>query len=272
MTDAYVQIGYGQLAIAALLIVVNIALSVWLRLGLSRRLVVASVRMTVQLLLIGLVLEWVFAVRDPWLIVGMALVMAGLASVAAVNRTERRFAGIYRNSLMSIVGASFVVTGLALKGVLQIEPWFDPQYLIPLLGMVLGNALTGISLGLDRLMEDCVQQRDRIETLLSLGATRWEAGHPIVKEAMRTGMIPIINSMMVIGIVSLPGMMTGQILAGAAPVDAVRYQVVIMFMIAACTALATLGAVLLGFRVLFSARHRLRTDRLVETGEGGWFA
>lgn len=272
MTDTYIHIGYPQLGVAALLLVVNLVLSIGLRLGLSRRLVVASVRMTVQLLLIGLVLEWIFAVRDPWLILGMALIMAGLASVAAVNRTERRFPGIYRNSFISIISASFVVTGLALKGVLQIEPWFDPQYLIPLLGMVLGNALTGISLGLDRLMEDCVQQRGRIETLLSLGATRWEAGHSIVKEAMRTGLIPVINSMMVIGIVSLPGMMTGQILAGASPVDAVRYQVVIMFMIAACTALATLGAVLLGFRVLFSARHELRTDRLNEVQDRGWLA
>lgn len=271
MTE-YIQIGYGQLAVAALLILVNIALSLWLRLGLSRRLVVATARMTVQLLLVGLVLEWIFAVRNPWLVLGMALLMAGLASVAAVNRTERRFPGIYRSSFVSIIGASFVVTGLALKGVLRVEPWFDPQYLIPLLGMVLGNALTGISLGLDRLMEGCAKQRGQIETLLSLGATRWEAGHRLVKEAMRTGLIPVINSMMVIGLVSLPGMMTGQILAGAAPADAVRYQIVIMFMIAACTALATLGAVMAGFRVLFSARHRLRTDRLERAAEGGWLA
>lgn len=270
MTDAYVQIGYGQLALAALLIVVNLALSLWLRLGLSRRLVVASGRMTAQLLLVGLVLEWIFAINDPWLIVAMALLMAGLAGVAAVNRTGRRFAGIYWNSLVSVVGASFLVTGLALTGILHIEPWFDPQYLIPLLGMVLGNALTGISLGLDRLMEGCVQNRGRIEAFLSLGATRWEAGHREVKEAMRTGMIPVVNSMMVMGIVSLPGMMTGQILAGAAPADAVRYQVVIMFMIAACTALATLGSVLLGYRTLFSERHELRVDRLREAKDLWW--
>lgn len=267
MTSTYIQIGYDQLALSALLIVVNLALSFALRLGLDRQLLIASVRMVVQLLLIGLVLEWIFSVREPFLIVGMALIMATLAAVAAVRRTKRRFAGIYWNSFLSIVTASFLVTGLAIKGILRIDPWFDPQYLIPLLGMLLGNALTGISLALDRLMEDCLQKRPLIETLLSLGATRWEAGHRQIKEALRTGMIPVINSMMIMGIVSLPGMMTGQILAGADPVDAVRYQVLIMFMIASCTALAALGIVLVGFRVLFSSTHMLRLDRLHKPNE-----
>ncbi len=262
MNDAYIQIGYDQLALSALLIGVNLALSFLLRLALGKQLLIAALRMTVQLLLVGLVLEWIFSVRQPLPILAMALVMATLAGVAAVNRTKRRFPGIYWNSLVSILVASFVVTGLALNGILRVDPWFDPQYLIPLLGMVLGNALTGISLGLDRLMEGCVQNRAFIESLLSLGASRWEAAHREVKEALRTGMIPVINSMMIMGVVSLPGMMTGQILAGADPVDAVRYQVVIMFMIASCTALATLGVVLFGFRTLFSSRDELLIERL----------
>lgn len=263
-SQAYLDLSLWQVALAGLLILVNLGLSLALRLGLGRQLLVATARMTVQLLLIGYVLEWLFELDRPLPILAMALVMASLAGVAAVGRTKRRFAGIYGDSLLSILGASFVVTGLALTGILRVEPWFDPQYLIPLLGMVLGNALTGISLGLDRMMEGCVQRRGLIEALLSLGATRWEAAHREVKEALRTGLIPVINSMMVMGIVSLPGMMTGQILAGAAPVDAVRYQIVIMFMIASCTALATLGVVLLAFRRLFSARHELRVDRLQE--------
>ena len=262
MNDTYIEIGYGQLALAALLILVNLALSAALRLALEKPLLIGALRMTVQLLLVGLVLEWIFSVRHPLIILAMAVVMATLAGVAAVNRTKRRFPGIYWNSLVSILTASFMVTGLALTGILRVDPWFDPQYLIPLLGMVLGNALTGISLGLDRFVQGCVQNRSLIESFLSMGATSWEAAHGEVKEALRTGMIPVINSMMVMGIVSLPGMMTGQILAGAAPVDAVRYQIVIMFMIASCTALATLGVVLLAFRTLFSNRHELRIEKL----------
>ncbi len=263
MSDAaYIPISLWQLALAAALIVVNIALSVALRLGLARSLLVASARMTVQLLLIGLVLEWVFALDQAVPILAIALVMTTLASVAAVNRTRRRFAGVYWDSLVSILSASFLVTGFALVGIIRVEPWYDAQYLIPLLGMVLGNVLNGISLALDRFTEGVVNGRDRIELLLALGASRWEAAHDLIADALRVGMIPTINAMMVMGIVSLPGMMTGQILAGAAPVDAVRYQIVIMFMIASATALGAFGVVALAFGRLFDERGRLRTDRV----------
>ncbi len=263
----YLEIGYGDLVLAALLLVINIALSVVLRLGLSRDLLVASARMTVQLLLVGLVLDWVFATRNPWIIVAMAVLMAAFAGVAAVNRTARRFPGVYWNSLVVIMASSFLVTGFALTGVLRVDPWFDPQYLIPLLGMLLGNALNGISLGLDRFVEGCVGGRRRIEAFLSLGATRWEAARHDVQEAMRVGLIPVVNSMMIMGVVSLPGMMTGQILAGADPGDAVRYQILIMFMIASCVALATLGVVLLAYQTLFDERHRLRIGKVRRAGE-----
>ena len=155
-----------------------------------------------------------------------------------------------------------MITNLTTLGIIQVQPWYDPQYFIPLLGMVLGNTLTGISLGLDRFMESLVNQRQKIETLLALGATRWEATHEEIKAAIRTGMIPMINSMMVMGIVSLPGMMTGQILAGANPLDAVRYQIIIIFAIASATALGTLGVVLLAWQSLLNSSHQLCLDRL----------
>ncbi|MBP3193103.1 ABC transporter permease [Natronogracilivirga saccharolytica] len=261
---SYIFISNVQLGLAALLLIVNIALSVALRLGLGRDLIVSAIRMTVQLVLVGFILEWIFQTREPLLIILMALIMAGLAGIAAVHRTSRRFPGIYWNSLVTIGTSGFLVTGAAITGILNVTPWYDPQYMIPLLGMVLGNALTGISLGLDRMMEECLKNRNWIETMLSHGASRWEAAHEQIREALRTGMIPTVNAMMIMGIVSLPGMMTGQILAGADPMDAVRYQIVIMFMVAACTALATLGVVLLAYRVLFSADHRLMDNRISE--------
>jgi putative ABC transport system permease protein len=131
-----------------------------------------------------------------------------------------------------------------------------------MLGMILGNTLTGISLGLERFMEGLVTNRNGIETLLALGATRWEATHREVQTAVKTGMIPTINSMMVMGLVSLPGMMTGQILAGASPIDAVRYQIVIVFAIASGSALGTIGVVLLAWLTLLSSNHQLRSDGL----------
>lgn len=271
MNPGYLEIGPWQLALAALLIVVNLALSMWLRLGLTKSLLVASIRMTVQLLLVGLVLGYVFALKRPLPVIGIGLVMTCLAGIASVNRTQRRFAGIYLNNVLSVFAASFLVTGLALTGIINVRPWYTAQYAIPLLGMVLGNILSGTSLALDRFMDGAVRERGLIEANLALGATRWEAAHPLVVQSLRVGMIPTINSMMVMGIVSLPGMMTGQLLAGASPESAVRYQIVIMFMITAATALGSLAVTLLAFRVVFNHRHQLRVDRLRKADTGGWW-
>lgn len=269
MRAAYVNLDNWQLGFAAALIVLNLAISVWLRLGLARSLLVASVRMTVQLLLVGFILESVFALTTPLPVIGIGVVMAALASVAAVRRTRRRFRGIYWNSLLSTLGAAFVITGAALAGIINVHPWFAPQYAIPLLGMVLGNLLTGISLALDRFMQGVARESGVIEADLALGATRWEAARPLISDALRTGMIPTINAMMVMGVVSLPGMMTGQMLAGAAPTAAVRYQIVIMFMITATTALGTLAVILLAFRTLFNRRHQLCATRLQTIDRSG---
>ncbi|HZG38560.1 MAG TPA: iron export ABC transporter permease subunit FetB [Nodosilinea sp.] len=266
METHYIAISYGQLALASLLIVVNVGLSAGLRLGLGQSLLVAALRMVVQLLLIGFVLEWLFTQDNALVILAIALAMTAIAGISAVNRTQRRFAGIYWHSLLSVLAAAALVTGFAMVGIIRVQPWYDPQYLIPMLGMVLGNTLNGISLGLDRFMEGLTTQRDQVETLLALGGTRWEAAHSQVRNAIRVGMIPTINSMMVMGLVSLPGMMTGQILAGANPIDAVRYQIVIMFMIAAGAALGIFGVVLLAYRRLLSPDHQLRLDYLEEVG------
>lgn len=266
MTAAYIEIGLGRLALSAALVLIAIGLSVALRLGLGRRLLIASLRMSVQLLVVGLALEWVFRQRHAWIVLALALAMAAIAGVSAVRRTRRRFAGIFWHAIVAVLASSFLVTGAAVTGILEVEPWFDPQYLIPLLGMLLGNSLTGVSLALDRFMEGCAAERGRIETLLALGAGRWEAAHELVREALRTGMIPTVNTMLVMGIVSLPGMMTGQILAGADPADAVRYQIVIMFMIAATVALAACGVVLLAYRALFAPAPRLCSERLKPVG------
>lgn len=262
MNAGYLRLDTVHVALSALLLVANVLLSWILRLGLGARLLVVSVRMTVQLVLIGYVLDWIFSLDRPLEVVILAFVMATLASVAAVGRTSRRFAGVYLDSLVSVLGSAFLVTGISLVGIIDVRPWWDAHYLVPLLGMVLGNALTGISLSVDRFVEGLEDRRDGIEARLALGATSWEAALEEVRGAIRTGMIPTLNSMAVMGLVSLPGMMTGQILAGAAPGDAVRYQIVIMFMIASATALGMLAMVALAFRTVFDRAHRLRLDRV----------
>ena len=141
-----------------------------------------------------------------------------------------------------------------------------PQYAIPLLGMILGTTLNGISLGLDRLGEELDTKRDQVETLLALGATRWEAAHDAIQRAVRTGMIPLINRMMIVGLVNLPGMMTGQILGGVEPLQAVMYQIVVMFLVAAGASLGACSAVLCSYLRLFSPEHQFLAARLVKRG------
>lgn len=267
MRPEYIDLSAGQVAVAAALIAINAAISLALKLGIERRLVVASVRTVVQLVLIGLVLDWVFAVRTWPVVLGLAAIMATIAGIAAVRRTSRRYDGIWLNALVSMWASSWLIAGVAVVGVVRIDPWWEPQYAIPLLGMILGNTLNGISLGLDRLTEELVSGRDRVETLLALGATRWEAARDPIRSAIRTGMIPIVNSMMVVGIVSIPGMMTGQLLAGVDPMSAVEYQIVIMFLIASGTALGTAGVVLLGYRRLFSPRHQFLHGAIERKGD-----
>ena len=257
MTESYVELSYVQVAIAASLILLNGAISLLLRLKLERQLVVASLRMTVQLLLIGVVLQWVFALNAWYAVLAMATLMTLVAGASAVQRTRVRFSGVWSSSLISVWASSWFVTGIALLAVVQVHPWYRPQYAIPLLGMILGNTLSGISLGLDRFAGELKSRRDEIETLLALGATRWEAARDTVIEAVRTGMVPTINAMSVTGLVSLPGMMTGQLLAGTNPIQAVKYQLAIMFLISAGAALGTMSVVLLSYRRLFNARHQL---------------
>lgn len=147
---------------------------------------------------------------------------------------------------------------------IRIQPWYEPQYAIPILGMILGNCLTGVSLGIERMTEELTAGRAAVEMSLALGASRWEAAQGPARQAVRAGMIPTLNQMAVVGLVSLPGMMTGQVLAGQSPLQAVRYQIVIMFLIAAASGLGVVGAVLLTYRRLFSPDHRFMASKLVE--------
>jgi putative ABC transport system permease protein len=258
----YVELSPAQLALAAALILVCAAVSLALRLGMERQLLWAAIRTVAQLLLIGLVLEWVFAVKHWYVVLLLVALMTAIAGAAAVRRADRRYPGIWLDGLVSMWASSWLVGAAALLAIVQVRPWYQPQYAVPLMGMILGNTLNGIALGMDRLCEELAAKRDQVETLLALGATRWEAARGAIQTAVRTGMIPIINTMLVVGLVSLPGMMTGQMIARMDPLDAAKYQIVIMFLIAAGTSLGTLCAVLLGYRRLFTSDHRFRAERL----------
>lgn len=258
----YQNLSSLDLAIAASLILVNGLLSLIMRLGLERQLLVAAVRSVVQLLLIGYVLAWVFAHDYLYVVLPIMAVMTLIAGVSASGRGARTYAGQKIDSIVSIWLSSWLVAAIGLFAVIRVHPWYEPQYAIPILGMILGNTLTGVSLAMERMTQELTTGRGQVEMTLSLGGTRWEAARIAARSAIRAGMIPTLNQMSVVGLVSLPGMMTGQVLAGESPLAAVRYQIVIMFLIAASSALGTVVAVLMTYRRLFSADHQFAAGRL----------
>ena len=246
-------------------LVLSLSLITWtMGTGLGKRIIIAGLRTTVQLLLIGMVLKVLFAHANLLWVCFIAFVMLFIAGRETITRQKRRFIGwwgfAFGTSAMFV--SSFTLTLFALKVIIDVKPWYMPQYSIPLLGMMFGNTMNGISLSMDRLTQSAWQHMEIIEERLSLGQDWRQAVGDICSDSIRIGLIPVINAMAAAGIISLPGMMTGQILAGTPPVEAVKYQILIMFLLATGTGFGVIVAVRMGAKRLFDNRQRLRLDRL----------
>jgi putative ABC transport system permease protein len=222
----------ADLALSLGIMAIAVALSIWQRLGLEGQLIFAAARSLLQLLVVGVIISAIFALNEPWAVLAILGVMITIAAIVARNRIDKK-----AKRLLPIVwGALFVSSALTLSYTIAliIQPpiWYSPQYLIPLAGMVLGNAMNGASLAGERLASLISQNRLEVETHLCLGATPKQAIATYRQEAIRISLIPTLNQMLVVGIVSLPGMFTGQVLAGVDPLDAASYQILILFAIA----------------------------------------
>ena len=260
--NTLISLSAYDLMLASLLVLALAGLGARMNLGISQQLIIAALRTTAQLLLIGLVLKQIFETAQLPLIVLMMTVMLTVAAWEILARQKRKIKGWwgFGISIFSLFVSSFLITLIALFLIIKTVPWYTPQYAIPLLGMLLGNTMNGIALGMDRLIQTAWQQRAIIEQRLMLGQTAMEAIREIRHESMRAGMIPIINAMAAAGIVSLPGMMTGQILSGTEPLIAVKYQIAIMSVITGSVALTTFLILRLGYRSYFTSHQSLRDD------------
>lgn len=251
-----------RLALAAFLLVIVVALGRRYRLDIERKAVVASVRGSAQLLAVGYVLGAIFAIERWELVLATLLVMLGAAARTGASRLPEHLAGIG----WLTGGALFTGTALGLvfmaAVVVRPSPWYDPQYLVPFAGMILGNSMNGASLAGERLQEDMKARRAEIESRLALGLSGPESVHPFLARALRAAMIPTLNSFAVAGVVQLPGMMTGQILSGVEPVVAVEYQILIFLLLMTSTAVSTLLFLLLLRSRYLTSAHQLRNELL----------
>jgi len=257
MTPAIIEIGPWQLVLCLGFVLLAGGASLYHKLGLGRDLLVGTVRTFAQLFLMGYVLTFVFKVHASWLVLLMFTGMVTAAVQIIRSRVKERSVPFvmptFFTMLISYTLVSFVVTSV----IIGAKPWWTPQYFIPLAGMIVGNSMTAISISLDRLFSDFKARRSEVEMKLALGADYREASQDILRDAIKAGMIPSINSLMAVGLVSLPGMMTGQILSGTDPLIAIRYQIVVMLMMVASTALGALLVTGLVRRRCFSAAQRL---------------
>ena len=263
-----VTLSNTDLILAGLLIAINGALSLALGLRLELPLAIAAIRLAVQLTVIGFILRFVFAQSSPLWTAAVALLMLLVAGYELSQQQERRVQGwwIYGLGNATLLFAGGLATFYAVAIVIGAKPWYAPRYLLPVLAMVLGSMLTSISLVLHTLTEGIDRERGAIEARIAQGGTRFEAAAPLLRRAVRVATLPLLNLMAVTGMVTLPGLMTGQILAGADPVEAAKLQIVLMFVSGAAAGLGAAAAALAGVLLISDHRHRLRLERLAPRG------
>lgn len=249
------DISLGRMGFAYLLFLFVVLVTWRKHLSIGRDILHAVSRMTLQLILMGFFLTYLFRIELWFVISAIFFVMVFFAAQTIVKRSGIRFRGVHRILYFSILGGGGSVLLVFLLGILNNRPWFNPRYFIPLSGMIIGNSMNGSALALERFFDDVKTRRTEIETSLSFGASSEEASSASFRKAYRSALIPTLTSMTGMGIVFLPGMMTGQILGGSPPMVAIKYQIAIMGAILGSVALTCLFILSQEQRQLFTEEH-----------------
>ncbi|SCP98267.1 ABC transporter permease [Anaerobium acetethylicum] len=254
--NGIITLNLWQFALIYLLLLVVLAIMKKCRIDQTRLLIVASFRMTVQLVLAGLILTAIFKNPHPAFTLLYLVVMTGFAIYMVLSKNK----GINRR-FKAVVAVSLAVTGLSIVVFFIVAvvgaDIFNPRYTIPVSGMIIGNAMNGVSLGLRNFNENIRTQRNKIDTLINIGVTPQKILEPFVNQSLETAMLPTLNSMLGMGIISLPGMMTGQILSGTMPMTAILYQIAILIAICTVTCLAVFCSLHFGYRTLYNKRNQM---------------
>ena len=249
-----IHVSLGQVAAALALVALAAAISLWRRTDLERDIAIATVRSFVQLTAIGYAIKLIFEADTIWLVLALLSVMVVFGAFTARSRAKR-VPGAFWPLLIALAMAGATTLGLVVAlGIF--EP--TPRYLVPVGGMVIGNAMTASAVALNRLGDEVGDSRARIEATLALGATAREAAAPFVRRALRSGTITLVDSTKTTGLIFFPGTMVGMLLAGAEPTDAVRLQLILLYALLGSVAIAALVATALAYRNFFTPAQQLR--------------
>ncbi|MEE9367846.1 MAG: ABC transporter permease [Pontiella sp.] len=255
----------AELTIPALLsmyalMLVPLAIFFYLQLGIIRETLISIVRMTVQLVLVGLYLKYIFQLNNPLVSLLWVVVMLVVANISILNKAGLKAGLFFWRSMIGIAGSTLFVSGWFILVAIRPEPFYDARYMVPIVGMILGNCLRSNVLSLERFYSGIRENEQAFMTHLMLGATLREATRPFLRTAVKAAVNPSVATMATMGIVSLPGMMTGQILGGEMPMNAIKYQIGIMICIFVAMVTAALVNILLSLSIAFDDHQRLKQD------------
>ena len=261
--DFYV-LNWNDLLVSLLFIAFSLFLIKKWKLGLESTLLIGTLRTFVQLTLMGYVLTWFFDQEHWAFLLMLLLIMILIASYEGTRRQQIAIPHFFPAMLVALLGSSILILGTILLFILDVEPWFSPYAAIPIGGMIIGNGLNSTALTANRFVGELKHREKEIETLLALGATPKLAVYDAMKASINAALIPNINGMMTVGLVQIPGVMTGQILAGIDPIIAVRYQIMIMYMWFTTATLANMIMLAIVYRQYFTSKLQLRRELLRE--------
>jgi putative ABC transport system permease protein len=251
---AAIHITLGQVASTLALVALAVAVSVWQRADLERDIGIAVIRSFIQLSAIGYVIKFIFDQDSLGFVVALLAAMVLFGAFTARSRA-RKVPHAFWPLLIALALAGATTLGL-IVALDVFEP--EARYLVPVGGMVIGNAMTAAAVALNRLGDEVADSANQIEATLALGATTKQAIRPVLRRSLRSGMIPLIDSTKTTGLIFFPGTMVGMLLAGAAPADAVRLQLILLYVLLGSVALGALTAALLAYRNFFTPAQQLR--------------
>ncbi len=255
-----IDIAWWQLAIFSLMLIIPLAINKFYQLNLGKEMLISITRMVLQLVFVGIYLEYLFnlnsiAINLVWLVI---MITIGASSI--VSKTHLPTSKILQPVIIGLTVGLLPVILILCIGVIRPSPWYSAQYLIPLAGMLLGNSLSGNIVALQHLFNAFQERRAEYEAAISLGASPQYASKDFVRNALRKANAPILASMATTGLVTLPGMMTGQILGGASPLIAIKYQLMIMIAIFVMMSISLTLSIHLALKATFTKEGRINVN------------